>query len=628
MTTPVIVRIAGAIVEAEPMPGASLYELAFVGERRLLAEVIRVRGDIAMLQVFEDTTGLRLGEPVSGTGSPLGAQLGPGLLGSLLDGVGRPLDRLAATVGDFIPAGVAAPMLDAARRWTFAPTVKAGDAVRGGDELGVVTEQQDFAHRVLVPPTVSGTIAELRSGEFGVEDAIGSLTDGTPLRLAHQWPLRIGRPFVRRLPPDRPFITGQRVFDFLFPVAEGGSAAVPGGFGTGKTVVEHSLAKYGDADLVVYVGCGERGNEMAEVVQEFPKLVHPLTGRSVMSRAVLVANTSNMPVAAREASIYLGVTIAEYYRDMGYRVALMIDSISRWAEALREISSRLQEMPGEEGYPTSLSARFGSFLERAGRVIPRGANRGEGAVTIVSAISPPGGDFSEPVTQAALRVCGALWALDATLAHQRHFPAVNWGTSYSLYANSVAAWLEREGGSEWIATRTELSALLQRDQELREIAGLVGLAALADSDRLMIEVAELVRDVVLRQSAYDPNDVASSPRKTYALTLRCARLFRVATAALAAGRTLDSLPLADARTGLVAMRDAASSDLDARASDVDAVLERLQPPPGEPPARRAKDLPPKQPPGLRPKEPPAGSSSTPPARARLEEGPSSSTEAA
>ena len=574
--SPTIVRIAGAIVEANPMPGASLYELAYVGERRLLAEVIRVHGDTAMLQVFEDTTGLRLGEPVAGSGSPLSAQLGPGLLGSLLDGVGRPLDRLAATAGDFIPAGVAAPTLDATKQWEFSPTAKVGDTVRGGDELGLVTEQRDFVHRVLVPPTASGTVVEIRAGTFGCDDPIGSLSDGTTLRLSQRWPLRIGRPFERRLPPDRPFITGQRVFDFLFPVAEGGSAAVPGGFGTGKTVVEHSLAKYGDTDLVVYVGCGERGNEMAEVVQEFPKLVHPVTGRSVMSRAVLIANTSNMPVAAREASIYLGVTIAEYYRDMGYRVALMIDSISRWAEALREISSRLQEMPGEEGYPTSLSARFGSFLERAGRVTPRGAGRGPGAVTIVAAISPPGGDFSEPVTQAALRVSGALWALDANLAHQRHFPAVDWGTSYSLYADGIAPWFTREGGEEWIDTRAELSALLQKDQELREIAGLVGLAALADTDRLAVEVAGLVREVMLRQSAYDPNDVRSSPKKTYALALRCARLFRLATAALTAGRALHELPIAEAGARLVATRDAAAAEVEARASEVDAVLDRLR----------------------------------------------------
>ena len=570
-----IVRIAGAIVEAQPLGNVALYELAYVGGARLLGEVIRVRGDTAMLQVFEDTTGLQLGEPVEATGSPLSAHLGPGLLGSMLDGVGRPLGVIAAASGDFVSPGVAAPTLDAAHRWHFEASAKVGDTVGSGDALGTVTEQQDFAHHVLVPPGVHGTIATLATGDYTVDDPIGTLEDGTPLRLAQQWPLRIARPFARRLPPDRPFITGQRVFDFLFPVAEGGSAAVPGGFGTGKTIIEHSLAKYSEADLVVYVGCGERGNEMAEVVQEFPKLVNPVTGRSVMSRAVLIANTSNMPVAAREASIYLGVTIAEYYRDMGYRVALMIDSISRWAEALREISSRLQEMPGEEGYPTSLSARFGTFLERAGRVAPLGAQRSPGAVTIVSAISPPGGDFSEPVTQAALRVTGALWALDAGLAHQRHFPAVDWSTSYSLYAESVGDWFSREGGPDWMVARTELSALLQRDQELREIAGLVGLAALADLDRLTIEVADLVRDVVLRQSAYDPNDYSSPPRKTYALVRQCARLYRQASAALSGGAELTVIPLADAGRALIAMRDAPPCDLEARAADVAAVIDRI-----------------------------------------------------
>lgn len=556
------------------MGAAALFELALVGERRLLGEVIRIRGDTAVLQVFEDTTGLTLGEPVTSTGSSLCAQLGPGLLGSLLDGVGRPLDRLAASAGNFILPGLTAPTLDAARRWSFTATAEVGTQLHSGDQLGTVQEEA-IEHRILLPPGVAGTLAHLHSGEFTVEDEIGRLGDGTVLRLSHRWPLRIARPSARRLLPDRPFVTGQRVFDFLFPVAEGGSAAVPGGFGTGKTVVEHSLAKYGDADLVVYVGCGERGNEMAEVVQEFPKLVNPITGLSVMSRAVLIANTSNMPVAAREASIYLGATIAEYYRDMGYRVALMIDSISRWAEALREISSRLQEMPGEEGYPTSLSARFGTFLERSGRVATLGAKAATGAVTIVAAISPPGGDFSEPVTQAALRVTGALWALDASLAHQRHFPAVDWGTSYSLYADAVAEWFRREGGADWSEARTELSTLLQRDQELREIAGLVGMSALADLDRLTIEVAQIARDVVLRQSAFDPNDLVSSPKKTHALATRCARLFRRSADALAHGVDLSLLPIEDARVSLTGVRDASDAELDARIVGMDAVLARI-----------------------------------------------------
>lgn len=570
--TPVVVRVAGSLVEARPLPAATLYEVAYVGEQRLRAEVIRVQRDTATLQVFEDTTGLRVGEPVVTTGAPLCAQLGPGLLGMLLDGVGRPLERVAAACGDCIPAGTAMPTLDATQLWTFTATARVGDNVKPGDLLGIVLEQGDFEHRVLVPPHVSGRIADLRDGEYSVTAPIGAFGDGTPLTLAHYWPLRVPRPVAVRLQSDRPFVTGQRVFDFLFPVAEGGSAAIPGGFGTGKTVVEHSLAKYGDADIIVYVGCGERGNEMAEVVQEFPKLVHPLTGRSVMSRAVLIANTSNMPVAAREASIYLGVTIAEYYRDMGYRVALMIDSISRWAEALREISSRLQEMPGEEGYPTSLSSRFGSFLERAGRVQPLGVNRQPGAVTIVSAISPPGGDFSEPVTQAALRVTGALWALDASLAHERHFPAVDWETSYSLYERAVTPALANEHGADWDDLRTQMRVLLQHDRELREIAGLIGASALSDADRLVIEAAALVRDVFLRQSAYDRNDASSPPAKTYALASGCIALYRAGNEALAHDTEFAALKLTAASAALIALRDAPAAELDARLQSVmDAV---------------------------------------------------------
>jgi V/A-type H+/Na+-transporting ATPase subunit A len=569
-------RAAGALVEARPLGDVALYELAYVGDRALLAEVIRVEGERATLQVFEDTNGLALGEPVTATGAPLEAQLGPGLLGSLLDGIGRPLDRMAARAGDFIPAGASVDTLDTVRRWTFRASVAPGAEVSPGDELGTVTEREDFVHRILVPPGVSGRVARLGAGEYGVNDAIGALEDGTELRLSQRWPMRVPRPIERRLSSDRPFVTGQRVLDFLFPVAEGGSAAVPGGFGTGKTVIEHSLAKFADADLVVFVGCGERGNEMAEVVQEFPKLTHPRTGRPIMSRAVLVANTSNMPVAARESSIYLGMTIAEYYRDQGYRVALMIDSVSRWAEALREISARLQEMPGEEGYPTSLSARFGSFLERAGRVQPLGAGRGTGAVTIIGAVSPPGGDFSEPVTQAALRVVGTLWALDADLAHARHFPAVDWGMSYSLYAPVVAPWFAREAGGDWTALRTELMSLLQRERELRDIAGLIGPDALADGDRLLMDVAALARELFLRQSANDPNDATSSVVKTLALARACVELHRVASAALADGAAFALLDLGASRRAIRSLRDAAESDVLARSRDAMAEIARLR----------------------------------------------------
>jgi V/A-type H+-transporting ATPase subunit A len=469
-----VIRAAGALVEAAPLPDAALYEIVRVGHRRLLGEVIRVRGDTATVQVFEDTAGLALEEPVEATGAPLQAELGPGLLGSVLDGTGRPLSRLAAQEGNFLSTGTVATTLDRARRWEFTPYARVGSRVSAGDELGTVSENEGVVHRILVPPDVSGVLTELTGGTYSVEEPVGRLDDGTVLTLLQRWSVRVPRPVARWLPADRPFVTGQRVFDFLFPVAEGGSVAVPGGFGTGKTVIEQSLAKHSMADIVVYVGCGERGNEMADVLEEFPTLEDPRTGRSLMDRTVLVVNTSNMPVAAREASVYLGLTIAEYYRDMGYRVALMADSLSRWAEALREIGSLLREMPGEEGYPTSLGNRLGKLFERAGRATALGAGGREGAVTFISALSPPGGDFSEPVTQAALRVAGALWALDASLAHQRQFPAVDWETSYSLQAADVMPWFEEHGGSGWAALRRETFALLQRDRELREVAGLVG----------------------------------------------------------------------------------------------------------------------------------------------------------
>lgn len=575
MSGATVVRIAGALLEARPLADVALNELAYVGVGRLMGEIIRIEGDTATLQVFEDTSGVRLGEPVEPTGAPLTAHLGPGLLGALLDGVGRPLDRVAALAGDFVPAGASVPTLDPDRRWRFEPVVAVGDRVAGGDVLGTVVEQERFAHRILVPPGRAGRIRSVAGGEYTVSDPVAILEDDTPLTLAQRWPLRVARPAAARLASTRPLVTGQRVLDFFFPVAEGGSAAVPGGFGTGKTVVEHSLAKFADTDLVVYVGCGERGNEMAEVVQEFPKLVHPATGRPVMSRAVLVANTSNMPVAAREASIYLGVTIAEYFRDMGYRVALMIDSISRWAEALREIGARLQEMPAEEGYPTSLSARFGTFLERSGRVRPLGRDVAPGSVTIVGAISPPGGDFSEPVTQAALRVVGALWALDPRLAHERHFPAIDWETSYSLYAEAVMSSFAETGGADWPELRRVLMAALQRERELRDVAGLIGPDALADEDRLVMEIAALVREIFLRQSAYDPNDATCSVRKTHALAAVAAALLRGASAVLARGGTAASLDLADARRTLAALRDAPEADIPVRERDALEHVEQL-----------------------------------------------------
>jgi V/A-type H+/Na+-transporting ATPase subunit A len=567
--TAIVTRIAGALVEARPCSPA-LYELAYVGEQRLLAEVVRLDGERATLQVYEDTTGLRLGSPVEFSGATLTAQLGPGLLGAVLDGVGRPLARVAEATGDFIAPGAAADTLDAGDLWSFTAAVATGATVAPGDTLGTVPERLGFTHRILVPPDVGGRVARIDSGSYRVGQPVGELDDGTPLHLAHRWPVRVARPVQARLGYERPFITGQRVFDLFFPVAEGGNAAVPGGFGTGKTIIEQSLAKHAEADIIVYVGCGERGNEMTDVLTEFPALIDPRTGRPLMERAVLVANTSNMPVAARESSIYFGATIAEYFRDQGCRVALMIDSTSRWAEALREMAARLQEMPGEEGYPTYLASRLGQFFERAGRARALGQPERDGAVTIIGAVSPPGGDFSEPVTQASLRVAGAMWALDPSLAHQRHFPAVDWETSYSLYLDRIAAWFAEHGGADWIAVREGLMTLLQRERELRDIASLVGPDALEDADRLTMDCAAVVREVVLRQNAFHPHDAASSVAKTYALASCSLEAHRSGMAALADGVPFAKLDLIPVRRTLAVLRDAPEQEVAARADDARA----------------------------------------------------------
>jgi V/A-type H+-transporting ATPase subunit A len=566
-------RISGALAEASPMPGASLYELVRVGKKGLLGEIIRIRGELATIQVFEETNGLAVGELIERTGTSLCAELGPGLLGTILDGVGRPLIRLAERSGAFIEPGADARTLDPAQSWLFEARRKKGEQVGAGDVLGVIVERGGFEHKILVPPNVSGVIAELRSGEFTIDQKIGALEDGAPLQLAHRWPIRVPRPNAARLPGDRPFVTGQRVFDLLFPVAEGGSVAVPGGFGTGKTVIEQSLAKYADADIVVYIGCGERGNEMAELLNEFPLLVDPYRGRPVMERTVMIVNTSNMPVAAREASIYLGATIAEYFRDMGYRVAMMADSLSRWAEALREIGARLQEMPGEEGYPTYLASRLGALYERSGRATALGTPKRDGAFTFISAISPPGGDLSEPVTQASLRVCGALWALDPALAHQRQFPAVDLDTSYSSYVEATSEWFSEHGGSEWSTLRAKILALLARDRELREIAGLVGPDALEDKDRVVLECARIARECVVGQSSYDPNDARSPLTKTHELARLLVRLETRAQKAVERGMTFEKLEIANARSALVRARSAPANEFADRAADAEKAID-------------------------------------------------------
>lgn len=575
MSGPRIVRVSGALSEAVGLAEASLYELVQVGVRGLLGEVIRLEGDRGVIQVYEDTAGLRVGEPVKLTGSALTVHLGPGLLGSILDGVGRPLSAIADQSGDFIEPGIAAATLDPARRWWFTPAATPGVELTGGDVLGTVEERPGMLHQIMLPPALHGRLARLDAGEYTVLEAIGELADGTSLHLAQAWPVRQPRPSTARLPAERPFVTGQRVFDFLFPVSEGGSVAVPGGFGTGKTVIEQSLAKYAEADIVVYVGCGERGNEMAEVLTEFPKLVDPRTGRSIMDRSVLVVNTSNMPVAARESSVYLGITIAEYYRDMGLRVAVMADSLSRWGEALREIAARLQEMPGEEGYPTYLGNRLGKFYERAGRVQALGQPERNGVLTLISAVSPPGGDFSEPVTQASLRVAGALWALDPALAHQRQFPAVDWETSYSLHAERTAPWFAAHAGPEWPALRRDTLELLQRERELREIAGLIGPEALQDRDRLLLEAAKLLRETVLGQSAFDANDALSPVEKTYRLALLARDAYTAGLAALDHGAVFDRLNLAPVRRALSAVRWSPPADLPARIAEAERAVQQI-----------------------------------------------------
>jgi V/A-type H+-transporting ATPase subunit A len=569
-----ITRLVGALAEASGMREARLNELVRVGHAGLQGEVLRVSGDTATLQVFEDTGGLALGEPVHCTGGPLLAALGHGLLGSVLDGIGRPLARMAAASGDFMAAGVDLPTLDRGFRYEFRPAVAAGAEVGPGDVLGHVDER-GLVHAILVPPGRRGRLRSVRAGAWAVDEPVAEFDEGAPLMLLQRWPVRRPRPSAARLPSDRPFVTGQRIFDFLFPVAEGGVVAMPGGFGTGKTVIEQSLAKFADADVIVYVGCGERGNEMAEVLSDFAGLVDPRRGTPALDRTVLVVNTSNMPVAAREASVYLGLSIAEYYRDMGYRVAVMADSLSRWAEALREIGSRLQQMPGEEGYPTYLASRAASLHERAGRVRCAGRPERCGAVTLIGAVSPPGGDFSEPVTQACMRVAGALWALDAELAHQRQFPAVDWHASYSLYVAAVQDWFVQAADARWPALREQTLALLQREAELREVAEIVGPEALEDGDRITLAGAAAVRELVLGQSAFDAEDAFCPLAKTFALAQATLELVARARTALLRGASYAELDLMPAKRAIAALRTAPLEEQAPRAADIARALDAV-----------------------------------------------------
>jgi V/A-type H+-transporting ATPase subunit A len=496
-----IYRVAGPVVTAVGI-SPRMYDVIQVGNEKLMGEVIKIVGDKTVIQVYEDTSGLRPGEKVVGTGLPLIAELGPGLLGSVYDGILRPLPDLMASMGDFIKRGVSAPGLDRKTKFTFTPTVKVGDKVKEGEILGT-TPERSIIHKILVPVGVSGTIDEIKSGDFTVTDTVATIS-GKPVTMMQKWPVRYGRPVTRKLIPDIPLVTGQRILDTLFPISKGGTAAIPGGFGTGKTVTQQQLAKWSDADIVVYIGCGERGNEMTEVLTSFPELEDPKTGKPLMGRTVLIANTSNMPVAAREASVYSGMTIAEYYRDMGYNVSLMADSTSRWAEAMREISSRLEEMPGEEGFPAYLAARLSEFYERAGRATALCGQ--EGSVSVVGAVSPPGGDLSEPVTQNTLRIVRVFWALDSKLRERRHFPAINWLTSYSLYTGGLDSWFRQNVAQDFPELRAWAMEVLQRESELQEVVQLVGSDALPEEQKMTLEVARMIREIVLQQNAFHPVD--------------------------------------------------------------------------------------------------------------------------
>jgi V/A-type H+-transporting ATPase subunit A len=534
-----IQRISGPAVIAQGMMGARMFDIVRVGKEQLVGEIIRLDGTTAFVQVYEDTGGLLIGEPVVSTGLPLAVELGPGMLNGIFDGIQRPLDKIKEASGTYIERGINVHSLSREKLWAFTPNVAVGDEVSGGGVLGTVPEFS-FTHKILVPPTVSGKIKSVKpEGEYTLEDVIAVLEDGTELKMYHPWPVRQARPYTKKLDPVTPFLTGMRILDVLFPLTMGGTAAIPGPFGSGKTVTQQSIAKFGNADIVVYVGCGERGNEMTDVLVEFPELEDPKTGGPLMHRTVLIANTSNMPVAAREASIYTGITLAEYFRDQGYSVSIMADSTSRWAEALREIASRLEEMPAEEGYPPYLASRLAAFYERGGRVVTQGGD--EGAISIIGAVSPAGGDFSEPVTQSTLRITGCFWALDAGLARRRHFPAINWNRSYTLFGDVLESWYRDNVAQDFPELRNRASSLLQREAELQEVVQLVGPDALQDQERMIIEIGRILRQDFLQQNGFDPVDASSSMTKAYGMLQMILKLNEQAGRALEAGTTVDDI---------------------------------------------------------------------------------------
>ena len=545
MSTGTIKKVAGPLVIAEGMRDANMFDVVRVSKQRLIGEIIEMHGDEASVQVYEETSGLGPGEPVESMNVPLSVELGPGLIGSIYDGIQRPLNAIMEKTGtNNLARGVEVDSLDRSKKWNFVATAKVGDEVEAGDVVGTVEETSVVTQKIMVPYGVKGTIKSIKEGEFNVEETVYVVEtkDGDrELTLMQKWPVRRGRPYKTKLPPSKPLITGQRVVDGFFPIAKGGVAAVPGPFGSGKTVIQHQLAKWAEADIVIYIGCGERGNEMTDVLNEFPELKDPKTGESLMQRTVLIANTSDMPVAAREASIYTGITMAEYFRDMGYSVALMADSTSRWAEALREMSGRLEEMPGEEGYPAYLASRLAQFYERAGDVISLGKEGRRGQLSAIGAVSPPGGDISEPVSQATLRIVKVFWGLDADLAHQRHFPAINWLTSYSLYLDSIGPWFDENVAPDWMSTRQKLMSLLQDEDSLNEIVKMVGMDALSPQDRLKMEAARSIREDFLHQNSFDEIDTYTSLGKQYNMMKLVYAFYDLGTKALDQGANINDI---------------------------------------------------------------------------------------
>ena len=575
MSKGTIKKVAGPLVIAEGMRDANMFDVVRVSSQRLIGEIIEMHGDEASIQVYEETSGLGPGEPVESMEVPLSVELGPGLIASIYDGIQRPLDDIMKISGNNLKRGVEVPSLKRDRVWHFVPVAKVGDQVSAGDVLGTVEETAAVTQKIMVPYGVSGTVKRIEAGDFIVTDSIAVLDcDGKerPVTMLQKWPVRRGRPYQKKLPPATPLVTGQRVIDTFFPIARGGVAAVPGPFGSGKTVIQHQLAKWAEADIVVYIGCGERGNEMTDVLNEFPALKDPKTGRSLMERTVLIANTSDMPVAAREASIYTGITIAEYFRDMGYSVALMADSTSRWAEALREMSGRLEEMPGEEGYPAYLGSRLAQFYERAGEVVTLGKDARVGTLSVIGAVSPPGGDISEPVSQATLRIVKVFWGLDSALAYKRHFPAINWLTSYSLYLDSMGKWFDEKVSPEWMRCRQAMMSLLHDEAELDEIVKMVGMDALSAGDRLKMEAARSIREDFLHQNSFHEVDTYSSLKKQLLMMQLVLAFYKQAKGALAMGASINDLLKMPVRERIGRFKYTLEENLDVEYDDITEAL--------------------------------------------------------